>query len=113
MKHFSVTAILVLLLSVVAVSPAKGQLLQGSITGNVTDSSQAAITGARVVATDQQTNATRETLTNTAGGYNFPTMPLVSTILRAAKKVPFCDACSERVHQLSTSSRAIRSASAH
>jgi hypothetical protein len=75
MKRFSVTAILVLLASVVAVSPANGQLLQGSITGNVTDSSQAAIAGARVVATDQQTNATRETLTNTAGAYNFPTMP--------------------------------------
>src|SRR5258708_28564830 len=57
------------------VEPAKAQLLQGSITGNVTDSSQAAVVGAKVVATEQQTNFTRDTTTNGAGAYNLPTMP--------------------------------------
>jgi hypothetical protein len=57
------------------VEPAHAQLLQGSITGNVTDSSQAAVVGAKVVATEQQTNFTRDTTTNGAGAYNLPTMP--------------------------------------
>ncbi len=57
------------------VEPAHAQLLQGSITGNVSDASQAAVVGAKVVATEQTTNFTRDTTTNGAGGYNLPTMP--------------------------------------
>ncbi len=59
----------------VSVRPAQAQLLQGSITGNVTDASQAAVAGAKVVATEQTTNFTRDTTTNAAGVYNLPTMP--------------------------------------
>src|SRR6266849_3160923 len=59
----------------ILVHPAQAQLLQGSITGNVTDASQAAVVGAKVVSTDQQTNFTRDTLTNSSGGYNLPTLP--------------------------------------
>jgi Carboxypeptidase regulatory-like domain len=60
--------------SLVIVGPmaAHAQLLQGTIDGNVADSSQAAIAGARVVARNQETNFTRETLTNSAGGYDLP-----------------------------------------
>jgi len=57
------------------VSPAHAQLLQGSITGNITDTSAAAVAGAKVVATEQQTNFTRDTTTNAAGGYNLLTLP--------------------------------------
>ena len=57
------------------VEPAHAQLLQGSITGNITDASQAAVVGAKVVATDQTTNFTRDTVTNSGGGYNLPTLP--------------------------------------
>ena len=59
----------------ISVHPVQAQLLQGSITGNITDASQAAVVGAKVVAIDQQTNFTRETLTNSSGGYNLPTLP--------------------------------------
>src|SRR5579863_6074672 len=59
----------------VSVRPVQAQLLQGSITGNVTDASQAAVPGAKVVATEQTTNFTRDTTTNAAGTYNLPTMP--------------------------------------
>ena len=59
----------------VSVRPAHAQLLQGSITGNVTDASQAPVAGAKVVATEQTTNFTRDTTTNAAGVYNLPTMP--------------------------------------
>ncbi|HTM14974.1 MAG TPA: TonB-dependent receptor [Bryobacteraceae bacterium] len=57
------------------VQPSQAQLLQGSITGNVTDASQAAVVGAKVVATEQTTNFTRDTTTNAAGAYNLPTLP--------------------------------------
>src|SRR6185503_8830249 len=57
------------------VEPAHAQLLQGSITGNVSDASQAAVVGAKVVATEQTTNFTRDTTTNATGGYNLPTLP--------------------------------------
>ena len=59
----------------VAPEKAKGQLLQGSITGNVTDTSNAAVGDARVAAREQKTNFIRETMTNAAGVYNLPTMP--------------------------------------
>ena len=66
---------LVVLGALALVHPARAQLLQGSITGNITDASQAAVAGAKVVAVDQETNLTRDTLTNSAGGYNLPTLP--------------------------------------
>jgi Carboxypeptidase regulatory-like domain len=52
-----------------------GQLLQGSITGNVSDTSNAAVAEARVEAREQKTNFTRDAMTNTAGVYSLPTMP--------------------------------------
>src|ERR1700737_3292387 len=55
--------------------PARAQLIQGTIDGNITDPSQAAVAGARVAATNEQTNFPRETLTNSAGGYTLPTLP--------------------------------------
>ena len=53
---------------------AQAQLLQGSLKGDVRDSTQAAIIGGKVTITNQATNASRETVTNEAGGYNFPTV---------------------------------------
>src|SRR5467141_1436343 len=62
-------------LTLVAPDGARAQLLQGSlqgtIDGNVTDSSQAAIVTAR----DQQTNFTRETKTSSVGGYSLSGLP--------------------------------------
>ena len=60
---------------ILAVPGAGAQLLQGTIDGNVMDSSQAAIAGALVTAKDQQTNFTRETTTNEVGGYSLPGLP--------------------------------------
>src|SRR6266567_1623543 len=80
MTHFQgrgvfFAAVLAGLGALVLVSPAQAQLLQGSITGNVTDANQAAVVAAGIVATDQQTNFTRDALTNSSGVYNFPTLP--------------------------------------
>ena len=66
---------LVSILITIAPKQARGQLLQGSITGNVTDTSNAAIPQARVEAREQKTNLTRDTTTNAAGVFNLPTMP--------------------------------------
>jgi hypothetical protein len=65
----------VIAFGVVAGSGARAQLLQGTIDGNVVDSSQAAVVGAKVVATSKQTNFTRETVTNSAGAYDLAGLP--------------------------------------
>src|SRR5215472_4156549 len=62
-------------LALVAPTGARAQLLQGTIDGNVTDSSLAAIPGATVTARDQQTNFTRETKTSSVGGYSLSGLP--------------------------------------
>src|SRR5580704_6002548 len=51
------------------------QLLQGTIDGNVTDPSQAAVAGAKVTVTNQGTTLSRETVTNSSGEYTLPTLP--------------------------------------
>ncbi len=47
----------------------------GAITGTVTDPSGAAVPNARVVATNQETNAAREVQTNDDGDYTVPLLP--------------------------------------
>ncbi len=67
--------LLILLVAMTAASqPAAAQILYGSILGNVTDPSNAAVVGAQVVITNQQTNQSRETETNAFGAYSFPTL---------------------------------------
>lgn len=68
-------ACLLLGLAVVAPRAARGQFLQGTIDGNVTDPSQAALVGAKVVGTEQATGLVRETVTNSAGVFTLPSMP--------------------------------------
>jgi hypothetical protein len=60
------------LISAICPSPrAKAQVLYGSLQGNVTDSSSAALASAMVKATNNETAQTRETATNASGGYIF------------------------------------------
>src|SRR6266508_3441898 len=53
----------------------QAQVLYGSIIGNVKDASDAVIAGATVTLTSVETKQSRETITNDAGGYLFPTIP--------------------------------------
>src|SRR2546427_2420714 len=62
-------------LTLVAPDGARAQLLQGTIDGNVTDSSEAAIPDAIVTTRDQQTNFIRETKTSSVGGYSLSGLP--------------------------------------
>jgi len=58
-----------------ALPPLGAQTASGVISGSVTDSSGAAIPSARVVLTEQDTNQTREVMTNSAGVYEFRALP--------------------------------------
>src|SRR5829696_3356642 len=51
------------------------QVLYGSIVGNVTDSTGAAVPGATVTIEQTETKLTRELVTDTAGVYHFTAVP--------------------------------------
>lgn len=50
------------------------QVLYGSMVGNVRDNSDAAVSGATVKIVHKETGQARETVTNSDGAYNFPTV---------------------------------------
>ena len=66
--------VLVIALFVGLAAPAAAQVLYGSLLGNVTDSTRAALPGATVTITHAETQATRESTTDADGGYRFPTI---------------------------------------
>jgi len=61
-------------LLVAAAGSARGQVLYGSLVGNVSDASAAAVPGVEVQAMNASTNQTRTVLTNSEGGYNLPNL---------------------------------------
>src|SRR5215472_13368189 len=74
-KHVLVSALLCALSLQFAASRASAQVLYGSIVGDVTDISKAAVPGATVRITNQETNQSRVATTNDGGVYSFPTIP--------------------------------------
>jgi outer membrane receptor protein involved in Fe transport len=68
------------------VHPAAAQLLFGSIVGNVTDASGAAVPGATVTVTQLETNETRETKTNDQGGFTLSTIHTGTYNISVAKE---------------------------
>jgi hypothetical protein len=58
-----------------AIRVASAQAINGSVIGNVTDSSDAVIVGAAITLTNRDTGQSRQTLTTGVGGYNFATVP--------------------------------------
>src|SRR5262245_61906089 len=79
------TALLCLVL-ISAVSVARGQVLYGSIVGNVTDASDAPVPGASVTITNKENGQTRQVTTNEAGGYSAPTLLSGVYTVRVAKE---------------------------
>src|SRR5438874_7592571 len=59
----------------VAVPPLAAQSVYGSLVGNVTDSTGAALPGATVTATHVETNLKREVVTGATGSYSIPNIP--------------------------------------
>lgn len=72
MKHISVGCFLLVTALFRAVeTPAPAQVLYGSLTGNVTDSSSAAVPDAKVEATNTRTGVSRTGTTDSSGNYSF------------------------------------------
>jgi len=69
-----ILAALVLLALCVPPSPVHAQVLYGSLVGNVSDETGAAIPGAMVTITHRETGASRDATTDATGAYRFPTV---------------------------------------
>src|ERR1700730_17833735 len=74
-KQVLVSALLCALCLQLATPRAQAQVLYGSIVGDVTDVSKAAVPGATVRITNRETNQSRVATTNDGGVYSFPTIP--------------------------------------
>ena len=72
---FQKTALYAVLIASLAPMSASAQILYGGLVGNVTDESQAAVPGASVTVTHEQTGAVRTTETTEEGVYRVPTIP--------------------------------------
>ena len=68
---------LVALLVIVALTsgPAKGQAVNATLLGTVTDSSGAAVAGAKITTTETKTGIVHSTTTNESGNYEVPDLP--------------------------------------
>ena len=82
MRVFSILLLLVLLLFAVA-HPGYSQTTNGSILGDIVDSSGAALPGVAVSATSVETGAIRQTLTNAVGAYRLAALPPSEYEIRA------------------------------
>src|SRR5271166_3408906 len=78
-------AFLGLILTALASRVAEAQVLFGSIVGNVTDSSGAAVPDATVKVTQRETNESREVKTNETGGFVLSTLPAGTYDIRISK----------------------------
>src|SRR4051812_10594724 len=76
--------VIVFCLTAFFTAPAFCQTL-GEITGQVTDSTGGAVPGAKITATNINTNANREAVSNEAGVYSFPSMQPGVYTLRVEK----------------------------
>ena len=74
-KHLCSIAFLGLVTIAFSGRPAEAQVLFGSIVGNVTDASGAAVPDATVKVTQRETNESREVRTNETGGFVLSTLP--------------------------------------
>src|SRR5579871_656028 len=87
MMRLRPVALLPLLLALIALCrPANAQVLYGSIVGNVTDSSKAAIPDARVRLTQAETNLSQEFVTNMAGAYTYNNAPAGTYLVTISKE---------------------------
>lgn len=71
MRRWLAAAVLIATAALLSPERASAQVLYGSLVGNVTDSSGAAVPKATVTATNKGTNQAREVITDDNGGYSF------------------------------------------
>jgi Carboxypeptidase regulatory-like domain len=75
LAHIVVVSVVLLLFFVSSPQSLYSQAVSGTVTGQVTDSSGAAIADASVTLTDKATNTRRATASNEVGRYIFPNVP--------------------------------------
>ncbi|WP_348261867.1 carboxypeptidase regulatory-like domain-containing protein [Telmatobacter sp. DSM 110680] len=80
-----------------------GQAVNGTLLGTVTDSSGATVPGAKVTATEAQTNAVHEAVTNESGNFSFPDLQPGTYSVNAEAK-GFKRVTQEKIELLSNSS---------
>ncbi len=87
LRRSSLTTITIgLVLGIALAAPyASGQVLYGSMVGNVTDPNGAMIPASEVIAVDQGTGLTRTAMTDDTGGYQFVNLPAGSYTLKVRK----------------------------
>jgi hypothetical protein len=73
-QYLWATALVVLIALGGSAVSLQAQVLYGSLVGNVTDETGAAVPGATVTVTHKETGASREAVTDTTGGYRFPNL---------------------------------------
>jgi hypothetical protein len=73
-------------LAITPIASVNAQVLYGSVIGNITDSSNAAIAGATVTLVSRETGQAREATTNETGGYTFATLASGSYDLKVIKE---------------------------
>src|SRR5215813_4018601 len=74
-----------LLLALMIPRTAGAQVLYGTLTGNVTDSSGAVVAGATVTITHKETGQSRDGVTDANGGYDFPTVQAGTYSVKVSK----------------------------
>ena len=72
--RYAASCVLVVLLGLPWVASLDAPVLYGSIVGNVRDASGGVLPGATVAITHNETKAKRETVSDAAGAYRFPTL---------------------------------------
>jgi len=88
--------ILLCLLFLLSSAGVEAQVLYGSLVGNVTEETHAAIPGAEVTVVNKETNLTRRVLTNETGAYSFPNL-VAGTYSVTVKMRGFADFVAEDV----------------
>src|SRR5262245_14370197 len=74
-----------LILALTIPQSASAQVLYGTLTGNVTDSSGAVVAGATVTITHKATGQSREGMTDAQGSYDFPTVQAGTYTIKVSK----------------------------
>ncbi len=79
------TPLSVLLIALALPQSSNAQVLYGTLTGNVIDSSGAVVAGASVTITQKETGQSREGVTDAQGSYDFPTVQAGTYTVKVSK----------------------------
>src|SRR5499426_2470784 len=85
-RHFSISFASAVLTALMLGSPLMAQVDQAAISGTITDTSGAAVQGAKIELASPTTGLHRETTTNTTGIYHLPALPIGNYKINVSKE---------------------------